>query len=69
MHYPPFNSFEELYLSFVKTMKKYNVKMCIYGHIHGKDAHKEAKQGMIGGIEYKLVSADYTDFKLTKIEI
>ena len=42
MHYPPFNSFEKLELNFIETMKKYNVKKCIYGHIHGSDAHKEA---------------------------
>ena len=59
MHYPPeFN--------FIATMKKYNVKKCIYGHIHG-ESHKDAIQGSINGIEFKLVSADYLDFKLTQI--
>ena len=42
MHYPPFNEYEKLELNFIETMKKYNVKKCIYGHIHGKEAHKEA---------------------------
>lgn len=68
MHFAPFNSYEKIELNFIKTMKKYNVKKCIYGHIHGKDAHKEAKQGIIEGIDFKLVSCDYTDFKLEKIE-
>ena len=67
MHYPPFNNFNEISLNFIATMKKYNVKQCIYGHLHGKDSHKEAKQGNIKGIEFKLVSADYTEFKLIKI--
>ena len=56
MHYPPFNSYEEKDLNFIETMKKYNVKQCFYGHIHGKEAHKEAVQGEIQGIEFKLIS-------------
>ena len=66
MHYPPFNSFEEEELSFISTLKKYNVKTCIYGHIHGEKA-KEAITGNIDGINYILASADYTNFDLLKI--
>jgi len=67
IHYPPFNRYEEIDLSFIETMKKYNIKKCIYGHIHGKEAWKEALQGEYQGIDFKLVSSDYTDFKLIKI--
>lgn len=67
MHYPPFNSYEEVDLNFVKSMKKYNIKTCIYGHIHGKEKYKEAKEGNIDGINFKLVSADFINFKLYKI--
>lgn len=63
MHYPPFTENEE----FIKTMKKYNVKKCIYGHLHGMDAQSQSKQGMIQGIDFKLVSADYLEFKLIKV--
>ena len=66
MHYPPFNSYEEADLNFIKTMKEFNVKKCIYGHIHG-ESQKEAKQGIIDGIEIKMVSSDYLDFDLIKI--
>jgi len=66
MHYPPFNGFEELNMNFIKTMKKYNVKKCLYGHIHGA-AHKDAIQGIIEGIDVKMISSDYTDFDLVKI--
>lgn len=45
MHYPPFNSYEKIELSFIETMKKYNIKRCYYGHIHGKEAWKDAIQG------------------------
>ena len=69
MHYPPISSKkitrnEEL--KFVSKMKEYNVKKCIYGHLHGASI-SDAVQGEIEGIEFKLVSADYLDFKLVKI--
>ena len=67
MHYPPFNSYEKTELNFIDTMKKYNVKTCIYGHVHGDEAQKEAIVGINNGIEYKLVSCDYLNFELTKI--
>ena len=66
MHYPPFNSFEELELDFIKTMEKYSVKTCIYGHIHGEKT-QEAITGKIKGINYILASADYTNFDLIRI--
>ena len=67
MHYSPFNKYEERDMSFIQTMKKYNVTTCIYGHLHGEIAHKEAKQGLIEGIDFKLVSCDYTNFNLVNI--
>ena len=67
MHYPPFNKYEEKEMNFIQTMKKYNVTTCVYGHLHGENAHKEAKQGIIEGIDFKLVSCDYTNFNLVNI--
>lgn len=66
MHYPPTTCVLLENSEFIKIMQKYNVKECIYGHLHG-DSHKEAIEGNIGGIELHLVSADYLDFKLKKI--
>ena len=66
MHYPPTNKNFLEKSEFMKIMQKYNVKKCIYGHLHG-ESHSEAVEGNIGKIELKLVSADYLNFKLTKI--
>jgi hypothetical protein len=66
MHYPPINEYYNGESEFIKIMKKYNVKKCLYGHLHG-DSHKEAVQGNIEGTELKLVSCDYTDFNLVKV--
>ena len=66
MHYPPTNEDTMENSEFMQIMKKYNVKKCIYGHLHG-EAHKEAIEGNISGVEIKLVSCDYTDFKLIEL--
>ncbi len=66
MHYPPFNSYNDTELDFIKTMKAFNVTQCVYGHIHG-ESHKEAKQGLIDNIKIQMVSSDYLNFDLAKI--
>lgn len=66
MHYPPFNQFENIDLNFIKTMKKFNVKTCIYGHIHG-EAGKDAVKGEIDGIKFIMASSDQINFDLIKI--
>ena len=70
MHYPPITKAKiitQQEADFVEMMKKYNVKRCYYGHLHGISIN-DAVEGVIEGIELKLVSADGLDFKLLKIE-
>lgn len=69
MHYPPITKakiISEQEAEFVELMKKYNVKRCFYGHLHGASI-TEAVEGDVEGIEFRLVSADGLDFKLLKI--
>ena len=69
MHYPPImqiNVMKNESTPFMDVLKKYNIKRCYYGHLHGNSI-KEAVQGNINGIDLKLISADSVDFKLTKI--
>ena len=66
MHYPPTNKVLLENSEFIKIMQKYKVKKCIYGHLHG-ESHRDAVEENIGGIDVRLVSADYLDFKLEKI--
>ena len=69
MHYPPItnsNTLNKSELKFIELMKKYDVKRCYYGHLHGK-SHIEAIKENVKGIEFKLISGDYIDFKLVKI--
>ncbi len=60
LHFPPFIS------NFINIMEEYNVKKCIYGHLHGY-GHSLVKEGTINNIEYIMVGCDYTGFKLIKI--
>ena len=68
IHYPPFYK-EELIpedIDFIKTLKQYGIKKCYYAHLHG-ESHKEAIEGTVENIEFKLVSSDYLNFDLIKI--
>ena len=67
MHYPPFGK-EDLPKEYdlKQILNKYNVKKCFYGHLHS-DSCKEAIEGKIDNIEYKLISSDYLEFNLYKI--
>lgn len=69
MHYPPITKARMITsqeAQFVEMMKKYNVKRCYYGHLHGASV-LDAVEGIVENIEFKLVSADGLDFKLLKI--
>ena len=47
MHYPPFYKDEvDEEIDFIKILKKYGIKKCYYGHLHG-ESFKEAKEGII----------------------
>lgn len=70
MHYPPITNAilnNKGEIKFLELMKKYNVKKCMYGHLHSR-SHKDAVEGDIEGINFKLVSGDYLDFKLVEIK-
>ena len=68
LHYPPFNN-DRSPNDFVYLMKEYNIKQCIYGHLHGKDGHKHVIEGNIEGIDFSCVASDYLDFKLKELTL
>lgn len=65
MHYPPLFAADEETV-FTALMEKYQVKHCIYGHIHGENKISTF-EGIRRGINYKLVSCDTQNFTLYKI--
>lgn len=65
LHYPP------LYRGYrcqeiMDLMERYGVKACYYGHLHGP-SHRLAIEGIQGGVDYHLVSADFVGFRPKKI--
>lgn len=65
LHYPP------VYQGYrcepiLKLLNRYGVRRCCYAHLHGA-SRKLAIEGMCGGIEYSLISADHLNFVPKKI--
>ncbi len=61
LHYPPlFQTYrcQEI----LELFRQYGVKLCCYGHIHGKGC-MAAFNGWHGATEYRLVSADHLNFQ------
>ena len=65
LHYPPLYEDYEC-PEIIGLLNKYEVKRCFYGHLHGASRCRAA-EGLISGIEYRLVSADNLNFKPLKI--
>lgn len=65
LHYSPFN-FRKEPSGFVDILKKHNVDKCVYGHFHSK-TFNQAVEGNFEGIEFKLISSDYLNFKPIKL--
>ena len=65
LHYPPLYQKYEC-PEILALLRDYGVKLCCYGHIHGKGC-RLAFNGWRGATEYRLVSADAVDFTPVKI--
>ncbi len=65
LHYPPVTG-RTRFNEFCNLMEQYNVKYCIYGHLHGV-APPEAQPIQHNGITYILSSCDMIDFKLREV--
>lgn len=65
LHYPPkYGSYECTEIT--SLFAKYNVELCCYGHLHGS-IQRLAFNGRANNVEYRLVAADFVDFKPYKI--
>lgn len=65
LHYPPrYKGYE--CTEILELLKKYEVRQCFYGHLHGA-SHSLAQEGMWDGVEFRLVAADKLQFKPYKV--
>ncbi len=62
LHFPP-TSIGEEESPFTQIAMDYGASKVIYSHCHGRERFDDSFKGYVDGIEYKLVSGDYLNFK------
>lgn len=67
-HYPPFAE-DGGPSPYTETINESGTQLCVYGHLHGRRALRQARarEGMIDGVEYRLLSCDLLDFRPIKL--
>ena len=65
LHYPPYYQGYRCE-PIIELLSQYGVKQCYYGHLHG-GSHKLSIQGNLEGVDFRLISADYLQFRPQKI--
>ena len=60
LHYPPIFA-DAIQTPMAELLQRYNVKRCVYGHIHASGS-RYAVEGMENGVQYILVSCDFRGF-------
>ena len=65
LHYPPkYTGY--VYQEILELLQRYGVTACYYGHLHAESI-RLAFQGRDHGVDFRLVSADYVNFKPQQI--
>lgn len=65
LHYPPrYRGYE--CPEILELLARYGVRQCFYGHLHA-ESMRLAIQGSVGGCDFRLLSADYVNFKPQKL--
>lgn len=70
LHYPPFleNGYPAELVEIIEHFnqnEEVKITNCYFGHVHS--GHDRIFQGEVNGVKYQMITCDYTDFKLTKI--
>jgi predicted phosphohydrolase len=65
LHFPPFYA-QRSEAGFAALIAKYNVELCIYGHLHSESI-KNAVTGTINGTTYHLVACDALAFQVKQL--
>jgi predicted phosphohydrolase len=66
IHYPPFDRAQKP-TAYSALLEEFGVKLCVYGHLHGRHAHRTAFEGERNGVVYRLIACDHLDFKPTLV--
>lgn len=65
-HFPPLTALEAGDGRIIDLLKKFGVTECLYGHLHNVSP-KDNVSMSVGDIRFRLVSADYLEFKPLRI--
>ncbi|WP_366922355.1 metallophosphoesterase [Metallumcola ferriviriculae] len=65
-HYMPTNQ-EHQCNELIELLKQYRVDICIYGHLHGAEAHSMRLPARHWGIDFYLTAADFVHFAPMRI--
>jgi predicted phosphohydrolase len=61
IHYPPFDKAKQP-TAYSRLIEEAGVALCVYGHLHGRRAHRTAFEGERGGVMYRLIACDHLSF-------
>jgi predicted phosphohydrolase len=61
VHYPPLTEGGAA-TPFTDLLEAYQVRLCVYGHLHGGAAHGTAVDGEVRGVQYAFISSDFLGF-------
>lgn len=62
IHYPPFDKRQQD-TPYSTLLRDAGVEVCVYGHLHGRRAHRTAYEGLRDGVRYHLIACDHLDFR------
>lgn len=65
LHYPPRSKGYDC-PEILELLRRYEVRRCFYGHLHGP-SHRLALEGVWDGVDYALLAADFINFTPQKI--
>jgi len=66
IHYPPFDR-NQNDTAYSRLLAEAGVVVCVYGHLHGRRAHKTAFEGERDGVRYHLIACDRLEFAPTQV--
>jgi predicted phosphohydrolase len=66
IHYPPFAA-NQAPTAYSELLEQFRVQLCVYGHLHGRRAHRTAFEGLRNGVMYRLIACDHLDFKPVRV--
>jgi len=66
LHYPPFTA-RGAKTALAELVEQSGAAVCVYGHLHGRHAHRTAVEGDVAGVRYRLIACDRLQFRPVQV--